>query len=113
MEAIYLNEFLDKARESKKPISVYTINGFPMSGVLTGYDSQCIKIESNGEEMLIMYSAISTLKMAGANERPYKPHSFSTRPPVRTNKPQAKVVDSAKVAEASEEPTQDDTAEQS
>lgn len=59
-----INEFLDEARRGDKEILIYTINGFPMKGKLSGYDSQCIRLKSGEESYLVMYSAISTIKIA-------------------------------------------------
>lgn len=57
-------DFLNKAFEEKRNVTVITTNGFQMHGIISGVDAEnrTITLEVDGNEQLIFMSAISTIK---------------------------------------------------
>ena len=53
--------FLNKARRMKMPLTMFLMNGFQMRGVVTGYDSFTVVMDSDGKQQLIYKHAISTI----------------------------------------------------
>lgn len=54
--------FLNAARKSSVPVSIYVTNGYLISGArVLGYDSYAVLVEANGKKMLIYKHAVSTI----------------------------------------------------
>ena len=53
--------FLMRARRDKLPLTVFLMNGFQMRGVITGFDSFVIILESEGRQNVIYKHAVSTI----------------------------------------------------
>ena len=53
--------FLTRARREGVALTVFRVNGFQMRGVVTGYDSFTVVLESEGREQMVYKHAISTL----------------------------------------------------
>ena len=53
--------FLTKARRLAVPLTVFLVNGFQMRGVVRGFDSFSVLLESEGRQQLIYKHAISTI----------------------------------------------------
>jgi host factor-I protein len=62
--------FLNGARKSRIPVTVYLINGFQIKGNVKGFDSFTVVLDSDGKQMMVYKHAISTIS-------PQKPILFT------------------------------------
>lgn len=53
--------FLSRARAEKLSVTVFLMNGFQLRGVVRGYDSYTVVIDTDGKQQLIYKHAISTI----------------------------------------------------
>ena len=53
--------FLLSARRERVSVTVFLVNGFQMRGVVTGFDSFVVKLESDGKQQMLYKNAISTI----------------------------------------------------
>ena len=53
--------FLARSRRAGALITVFLMNGFQMHGVITGYDSFVVLLDSDGKQQMIYKHAISTM----------------------------------------------------
>jgi len=53
--------FLRKANRERSQLTVFLMNGFQMRGVVTGFDSFTVVLETDGRQQLIYKHAISTM----------------------------------------------------
>lgn len=53
--------FLNQVRKEHLPITVYLVNGFQIKGLVKGFDSYTIVLDSDGKQHLIYKHAISTI----------------------------------------------------
>ena len=53
--------FLNTLRKEKTDVTVFLMNGFLIKGVIRGYDSFVILIESDGRQQVIYKHAVSTI----------------------------------------------------
>jgi host factor-I protein len=53
--------FLNQARCSKQQVLLFLVNGFQLRGVVTGFDSFVVVLETDGKQQLIYKHAISTI----------------------------------------------------
>lgn len=53
--------FLNQARTDKLPVTVFLMNGFQLKGIVRGFDSFVVIIDSDGKQQMIYKHAISTL----------------------------------------------------
>ena len=53
--------FLNQARQSTQQLTVFLMNGFQLKGVVTGFDSFTVVLDSEGKQQLIYKHAISTI----------------------------------------------------
>ena len=53
--------FLLRARRDKLPVTMFLMNGFQMHGVISGYDSFVVVLDSDGKQQMIYKHAISTI----------------------------------------------------
>jgi len=63
--------FLNGARKSRIPVTVYLINGFQIKGNVKGFDSFTVVLDSDGKQMMVYKHAISTIS-------PQKPILFTS-----------------------------------
>lgn len=57
-------QFLDAAYQKHCAVTVFLMNGFQLRGVITGYDSYCVIVLSEGRQNMIYKHAISTISPA-------------------------------------------------
>ena len=53
--------FLARARRAGTSVTVFLMNGFQMPGVVKGYDSFVVLLDSDGKQQMIYKHAISTM----------------------------------------------------
>lgn len=53
--------FLLSARRNRTSVTVFLVNGFQMRGVVTGFDSFVVILESDGKQQMLYKHAISTI----------------------------------------------------
>ena len=53
--------FLNAARRDRLPVTVFLVNGFQLRGLVRGFDSFTVVIDSDGKQQLVYKSAISTI----------------------------------------------------
>ena len=53
--------FLLSARRERVSVTVFLVNGFQMRGVVTGFDSFVVMLESDGRQQMLYKHAISTI----------------------------------------------------
>jgi len=53
--------FLNQVRKARIPVTVFLINGFQIKGLVTGFDSFTVVLDSEGKQQLIYKHAISTV----------------------------------------------------
>lgn len=53
--------FLNQVRRDKINLTVFLMNGFQMHGIIRGYDSFTVVLDSDGRQQLIYKHAISTI----------------------------------------------------
>ena len=64
--------FLNGARKSKIPVTIYLTNGFQIRGNVKGFDSFTVVLDCEGKQMLIYKHAVSTIT-------PLKPILFNSQ----------------------------------
>ena len=57
----YQDQFLAAARREKCVVTVFLMNGFQMKGIVRGFDSFVVLVESEGRQQMIFKHAISTI----------------------------------------------------
>ena len=60
---------LKEVRREKLPVTLFLMNGFQLRGVITGFDSFVVVLNTDGKQQMIYKHAISTLVPV----RPLKP----------------------------------------
>lgn len=58
---LFQDVFLNQARKSRTPLTVFLMNGFQMRGVLLSFDPFVILLQSEGKQQMIYKHAISTI----------------------------------------------------
>ena len=53
--------FLTQVRKQAVPVTVFLMNGFQLRGVITGFDSFSLVLDSDGRQQFIYKHAVSTL----------------------------------------------------
>ena len=53
--------FLLPARRARVSVTVFLVNGFQMRGIVTGFDSFVVVLESDGKQQMLYKHAISTI----------------------------------------------------
>ena len=53
--------FLNQTRRDRQPVTLFLMNGFQMRGIVRGFDSFTVVLETDGKQQLIYKHAISTL----------------------------------------------------
>ena len=57
----FQDTFLAKTRSAGTLVTVFLMNGFQMHGVISGYDSFVVVLDSDGKQQMIYKHAISTI----------------------------------------------------
>ena len=57
----YQDLFLNEARRTRAPLTVFLVNGFQLRGVITGFDAFVIVLLSEGKQEMIYKHAVSTI----------------------------------------------------
>ena len=57
----YQDQFLAAARREKSAVTVFLMNGFQLKGIIRGFDSFVVMVESEGKQQMIFKHAISTI----------------------------------------------------
>ena len=52
---------LNQARKDKTPVTVFLMNGVQMKGIVRGFDSFVVVIDSDGRQQMVYKHAISTV----------------------------------------------------
>lgn len=55
------DSFLNRVRQEKVPVTMFLMNGFQMRGVVRGFDSFVVILETDGKQQMIYKHAISTV----------------------------------------------------
>ena len=58
--------FLLSARRSRVSVTIFLVSGFQMRGVITGFDSFVVVLESDGRQQMLYKHAISTIVPASS-----------------------------------------------
>ena len=58
--------FLLSARRNRVSVTIFLVNGFQMRGVITGFDSFVVVLESDGRQQMLYKHAISTIVSASS-----------------------------------------------
>ncbi len=53
--------FLNQVRKEKIPVTIYLTNGFQFRGVVKGFDSYIVILDTDGKQNLVYKHAISTV----------------------------------------------------
>lgn len=53
--------FLNQARKTNMPLTMFLVNGFQMRGNVIGFDNFTVVLDSEGKQQLIYKHAISTI----------------------------------------------------
>jgi host factor-I protein len=53
--------FLNQCRKESIPVTFFLVNGFKLNGMVRGFDSFTVILESEGKQKLIYKHAISTI----------------------------------------------------
>ncbi|MGN0687676.1 MAG: RNA chaperone Hfq [Oscillospiraceae bacterium] len=53
--------FLNQARKDRIPVTIYITNGFQFKGIVKGFDSYTVILDTDGKQNLIYKHAISTI----------------------------------------------------
>lgn len=53
--------FLNGARKNRIPVTIYLTNGFQLKGMVKGFDSFTVVLDSEGKQMLVYKHAITTI----------------------------------------------------
>lgn len=55
-------DFLDKLQQGRRSVSVITINGYHIEGLITGHDQFTVMLETDGKRQMVYKHAISTVR---------------------------------------------------
>ena len=53
--------FLNQARKDHVPVTIYLTNGFQFKGIVKGFDSFTVVLDTEGKQNLVYKHAISTI----------------------------------------------------
>ncbi|HIY09493.1 MAG TPA: RNA chaperone Hfq [Firmicutes bacterium] len=53
--------FLNQARKDRIPVTIYLTNGFQFKGIVKGFDSFTVVLDTEGKQNLVYKHAISTI----------------------------------------------------
>lgn len=52
---------MNQARRERTPVTLFLMNGFQLRGVIRGFDSFVVMVDSEGKQQMIYKHAISTV----------------------------------------------------
>ncbi len=52
---------LNEIRKDHIPVTVFLVNGFQLRGIVTGFDSFVVTVDSEGKQQMVYKHAISTI----------------------------------------------------
>ncbi|MBE6991427.1 MAG: RNA chaperone Hfq [Ruminococcaceae bacterium] len=55
------DHFLNEIRKDHTPVTVFLVNGFQLRGIVTGFDSFMVAVDSEGKQQMVYKHAISTI----------------------------------------------------
>ena len=55
------DQFLNRIRKNKTPVTVFLINGVKLQGIITWFDNFCVLLRRDGHSQLVYKHAISTV----------------------------------------------------
>lgn len=55
------DNFLSQAEKENIPVIIHLLNGFPVRGIVRGFDSFTVTLESEGKQQLVYKHTISTI----------------------------------------------------
>ncbi|MDR2515583.1 MAG: RNA chaperone Hfq [Christensenellaceae bacterium] len=64
---------LNSTRKDRIPVTLHLMNGVPLKGLIRGFDSFVVLLESDGKQQMIYKHAISTVT-------PSRPVQYNTTP---------------------------------
>ena len=53
--------FLNQARKERLPLTIFLTNGYQFKGIIRGFDSFIVILETDGRQQLVYKHAISTI----------------------------------------------------
>ena len=53
--------FLTRVRKQNIPVTMFLVNGFQLRGIITGFDSFVVILDTEGKQQVIYKHAISTI----------------------------------------------------
>ena len=53
--------FLNNARKERIPVTIFLVNGVQLKGIVKGFDSFTVVLDSDGKQQLVYKHAISTV----------------------------------------------------
>ncbi|MGG5461656.1 RNA chaperone Hfq [Clostridium sp. B9] len=56
--------FLNNARKERIPVTVFLVNGVQLKGIVKGFDSFTVVLDSDGKQQLVYKHAMSTVSPA-------------------------------------------------
>ena len=56
--------FLNNARKERIPVTIFLVNGVQLKGIVKGFDSFTVVLDSDGKQQLVYKHAISTVSPA-------------------------------------------------
>ena len=56
--------FLNNARKERIPVTIFLVNGVQLKGIVKGFDSFTVVLDSDGKQQLVYKHAISTISPA-------------------------------------------------
>ena len=59
------DQFLNSARKSKAPLTIFLLKGVKLQGVITWFDNFCVLLRRDGQSQLVYKHAISTVMPMG------------------------------------------------
>ena len=57
----YQDQFLSAARRERCVVTLFLMNGYQLKGIIRGYDSFVVMVESENRQQMIFKHAISTI----------------------------------------------------
>lgn len=55
------NDFLDRLKDEGRRVTIITVNGFQMKGLIISHDQYNILLDVDGRQQLVYKSAVSTV----------------------------------------------------
>jgi host factor-I protein len=72
--------FLNEARRTRAPLTVFMVNGFQQRGTVVSYDGYTVLLSGEGRQYLVYKHAISTIVPARPMELPQRGKEEAAQP---------------------------------